>query len=182
VGPFYLHAATVVVLLSAAVIVQSTTATSRSVLFGAAEPKVPTLIALGGLAIHVALAVVLGLRYGINGVASGVFIASLLTDGMAMMLLTSRRYGVKVPSYLAFLVRAHLLPAAAAAAVGLYLASGPLWHFVQTHARVVSVLMVMVSGLVMLAVYFPIYAFTGLSSSEREAIIGRVRVVLHRRG
>jgi O-antigen/teichoic acid export membrane protein len=181
VGPLYLQAAMVVVLLSAAVVVQSTTATSRSVFIGAAEPKIPTLIALGGLVIHVALAIFLGQRYGIDGVASGVLIASFLTDGVAMMLLTSRRYGVKVPSYLAFLARAHLLPAAAAVAVGLYLATGPLWHFVQTHARVVGVLAVIVAGLVILAVYFPIYTFTGLSPLERKSAFGRVRAAVRRK-
>jgi O-antigen/teichoic acid export membrane protein len=182
VGPLYLEAAVVVVLLSVAVVVQSTTATSRAVFIGAAEPRVPTLFGMAGLVIHVILAIVLGRRYGIDGVAWAVLIASFLFDGVAMMLLTSRRYGVKVPSYLALLVRAHLLPAICSAAVGLYLAHGPLWHFVQTHARPLGVLAVIVTGLVMLAVYLPIYAFTGLSPLEREEAIGRVRAVARRRG
>ncbi|MFZ0248362.1 MAG: oligosaccharide flippase family protein [Acidimicrobiales bacterium] len=181
VGPLYVEAAVVVVLLSAAVVVQSSAATSRSVLAGAAEPRLPTIFGVAGLMVHVVLAVVLGRRYGIEGVASAVLIASILFDGVAMMLLTSRRYGVRIPSYLALLLRAHLLPLICTGAVGLYLTLGPLWDFVQTHTRPVSVLAVIVSGLVMLAIYFAIYAFTGLSAQERESVIGRVRALRRRR-
>jgi O-antigen/teichoic acid export membrane protein len=180
VGPLYVEAAVVVVLLSAAVVVQSTAATSRSVFSGSAEPRVPTLFAVAGLVTHVVLAVVLGRHYGIDGVAWAVLIASILFDGVAMMLVTSRRYGVKVPSYLGQLLRAHLLPTACTAAVGIYLTLGPLWDFVQTHARAVSVLAVIVSGLVMLAIYVSIFAFTGLTAPEREAAISRVRALRRR--
>lgn len=62
--------------------------------------------------------------------------------------------------------------------VGLYLAHGPLWNFVNTHARVIGVLMVIVGGLVMLAVYFPIYAFTGLTPPERATAVNKVRAIL----
>jgi O-antigen/teichoic acid export membrane protein len=181
VGPLYLEAAVVVVLLSASVVVQSSAATSRSVLFGAAEPRLPTVFGVAGLIVHVALAVVLGRRYGIDGVASAVLIASILFDGIAMMFLTSRRYGVKIPAYLALLVRAHILPIMCSGAVGLYLTLGPLWNFVQTHPRPVSVLAVIASGLVMLAIYFSIYAYTGLSASERQGVVGRIRALRRRR-
>jgi O-antigen/teichoic acid export membrane protein len=182
VGPLYVEAALVVVLLCGSVIVQSTTATSKNVIMGAAEPRVPTLFGVASLVVHVVLAIVLGKRYGIDGVAWAVLIATILFDGVAMMLLTSRRYGVKVPGYLALLVRAHILPAICITGVGLYLALGPLWHFVQTHARAASVLLVIVTGLVMLAAYFAIYAFTGLTAAERKAVLGRVRALRSRRG
>jgi O-antigen/teichoic acid export membrane protein len=178
VGPLYVAAAPVVVLLCATVVVRASTQTSRSVLGGAAQPQVPTLLAGIELAVHIALAVVLGRNHGIVGVAWAVFIPSLLLDGMAMMFVTSRRYHVTVRRYLALLLRAHTLPALCAGAVGLYLAHGPLWNFVDSHARPIGILMVIVGGLAMLAIYLPIYAFTGLSPPERTSAVNRVRAIL----
>lgn len=182
VGPLYVQAALVVVLLSASVVVRASTQTSRSVLFGIAEPKIPTLLGAAAIVVHVALAVVLGQHYGIVGVAWAVLISSLLFDGAAMMILMSRRYQVTVPGYLAHLARAHALPVVCAGAVGAYLAQGPLWDFVRTHTRVVGVLAVIVVGLLMLGIYLPIYAFTGLSPRERVTAVGRLRAVLRGAG
>jgi hypothetical protein len=83
---------------------------------------------------------------------------------------------------LKLLAREHTLPVVCAGAVGLYLERGPLWDFVRTHTRVVGILSVIVAGLIMLAVYLPIYAFTGLSKKERVTTIGRVRGFLRRAG
>lgn len=178
VGPLYVQATMVVVLLSIGVVIQASTQTSRTVLYGSAEPKVPTLFSAADLVVHVTLAVVLGQHYGIVGVAWGTLISSILFDGIAMMSLVSRRYNLTIPRYLAVLARAHLLPVICAGVVGFYLARGPLWEFVRTHARVVGVLAVIGAGLVMLAVYFPIYAFSGLSARERVTAIDRVRAFL----
>jgi O-antigen/teichoic acid export membrane protein len=178
VGPLYVAAAPVVVLLCATVVVRASTQTSRNVLAGAAEPESATVIAALSLVVHVGLAVLLGRSHGIVGVAWAVFIPSLIFEGIGMMILTSRRYHVTTTRYLAELFRAHVLPVICAGAVGLYLAHGPLWDFVRTNHRAIGILMVILSGLAMLAVYFSIFALTGLSRPERAVALRKVRASL----
>jgi O-antigen/teichoic acid export membrane protein len=180
VGPLYEQATLVVVFLCAAAVTRASTQSSRSVLYGEAEPKIPTLIGTASAAVHIGLAVLLGMRYGIVGVASAAFISSFLFDFVAMSLFVSRRYRITIFSYLAQLGRSHLVPVLASGAVGFALAHGPLLHYVRTHGRVVGIVAVVVAGLVMLAVYLPLYAFMGLSAEERGTAVARVRVRMRR--
>jgi O-antigen/teichoic acid export membrane protein len=178
----YLEASTVVVLLCAAVVVAASTRTAYAVFAGVAEPKTPALLTASGTILHIILAVILGKQFGIVGVAWSVFLSGFIVDGLAMTLIMASRYHINIGEYLKLLARAHALPVICAGAVGLYLDRGPLWDFVRSHARVVGVLGVIVAGLIMLAVYMPIYAFTGLSQRERIGAIGRVRGFLRRTG
>jgi O-antigen/teichoic acid export membrane protein len=182
VGPLYVQATLVVVLLSATVVVRASTQSTSSALFGEAEPKVPVLFGAAAFVVHLVLAVVLGRHYGIVGVAWAVLVSTFIFNGVAMMLLTSRRYQLTVPGYLALLARAHLLPVLCAGAIGFYLARGPLWQFVQTHGRAVGILAVIFAGVVMLVVYLAIYLFTGVSGPERSAAADRLRARLRGAG
>jgi membrane protein EpsK len=175
VGPLYVQATWVVVLLSATVVVRASTQSTSSALFGEAAPKVPTLFGAASFVVHLTLAVVLGRDYGMVGVAWAVFISAFLFNGVAMSFISSRRYQLTVPGYLALLARAHLLPVICGGAIGLYLAQGPLWHFVLTHGRAAGITAVILAGVAVLAVYFAIYLFTGVSAPERTAGAKRVR-------
>jgi O-antigen/teichoic acid export membrane protein len=180
VGPVYVEATTVVLLLTAGIVIQAATQTTYAVFAGIAEPKVPSLLAAAEVSVRLALAVILGNYFGIVGVAWAVFISILLFEGIAMMVLMAVRYRVRIRRYLSILIRAHALPVLFAGAAGLYLEHGPLWDFVQSHARAISILSVIAAGLVMLAIYAPIYFFTALSARERLGVIGRARTFLRR--
>jgi O-antigen/teichoic acid export membrane protein len=180
VGPVYVEATMVVILLSASIAVQASTATAHAVFEGIAEPKLPALLSATEIFVRIVLAVILGYHFGIVGVAWAVFVSIVLFEGVAMMVLMARRYKVRIRRYLLLLTRAHALPVLGGGVVGVYLERGPLWDFVTSHTRVIGIFSVIVAGLIMLAVYVPIYIFTGLSARERHGVITRARALIHR--
>lgn len=174
VGPRYVAGATVVVILSIVFMVKAISGAGVTIITGAGSPKVPTVLSVCALVVHVPLAVVLGLHFGIVGVAVAVLISSALFEGVLTLFSVYRRFGIGVFSYLGTLARAHVLPVVASGALGIYMANGPVAHFVDAHSRIASFGVVSGAGLAMLALYLALFAVTGLTSSERSTLATRL--------
>lgn len=174
VGPRYLAGATVMVILSIVIMVKAISGAGVTIISGSGNPRVPTILSTCAVAVHVPLAVVLGIHFGIVGVAVAVLISSTLFEGVLTLFSVYRRFGIGVLSYLGMLARAHLLPMVASGALGIYLANGMVGHFVDAHSRIASFGVVVAAGLAMLALYLGLFALTGLTKSERSTLATRL--------
>lgn len=174
VGPDFTAATIVVVLLSAAAVVRSLPMTGSTLVSGSGDPKVPTLISTASGVLHIALCVVLGRIMGIEGVAIGTFAAAVLLDSAAMLVFVCRRFAIPLGRLVVAHVRAHLVPALAVVALGLYLSHGPLWSFVSGHGRIAGMAVVGATGLGLLVVYLAAFWQTGLAGDERRVALARL--------
>jgi O-antigen/teichoic acid export membrane protein len=175
VGPGFDHAAIVVVLLGASTAVTAVTLVGATVILGSGDPKVPTIVTALAAATRVALGVALGRVYGIAGVALAALISAVIFNGMVMLVIVCRRFGMRPGAALLGVLRAHLPAIVCAGLVGAYLAVGPVGHFVDVHRRIPGIAVVVAGGLAMLVTYFSVFAFTGLARDERRSLFARVQ-------
>jgi len=174
VGPDFTGATIVVVLLAATGVVRTLPMTGTTLVSGAGDPRVPTLISTASAVVHVVLCIVLGLAMGIEGVAIGTFAAAVLLDGAVMLVFVCRRFALPLGRLMLSHLRAHLVPVAAVGALGLYLSHGPLSSFVSGHGRIIDMTVVGATGLGLLLVYLVVFSRTGLDGDERRVVLANV--------
>ena len=167
VGTGFKEAATVVVLLAAAMTVASLTRTGLMMLQGTGRVRVPAIIAGAEAALNLALSLLLVSMLGLAGVALGTLIAAVLVNLGVLYPYVCRAFGVSVTSFSWMLLRAHLPPFVVTLAVGLLLAA----------TSPSGLLSVVAAGLAIVGAYLAVFALTGLNGEERRWL----RDVLRRR-
>jgi O-antigen/teichoic acid export membrane protein len=165
VGPSFADASRVVVYLVAANAIDAFSRTSYLIMQGGANARTPALIIGVEAIVNVGLSIGLGLRMGLEGVALATLIASSFARLGLLVPAACRTFGVRILSLLNLVARAHVAPAAATLGAG--------WMIRQTDLP--SVVIVLVGGAVMFAVYLGIFALTGLESDERARAWAAIR-------
>jgi glycosyltransferase involved in cell wall biosynthesis/O-antigen/teichoic acid export membrane protein len=165
VGPGFGNAAVVTMLLAATTVVWSFTHTGTFVLRGVGDVKPAALIMTAEAILNIALSVALGLTMGLAGVALGTLIAASVTHLGLLLPYVCRRFGVSFVRLVGSVVRAQLIPCAAAAAVGVYL---------HRHNED-SIPLLFAGGLLVAIVYAIAFVPTGLTRAERARLWQRVR-------
>jgi O-antigen/teichoic acid export membrane protein len=174
VGPSFTGATVAAVLLASAYALDSLATMPRQVLRGSGEQRIPALASLAAAVVEVGLAAVLGIEFGITGVAEAVLIGVVLFE-LGSTPLICRKLGLGTRELFAPLVKTHLPPILVAGAVGVYLSTGSVSNFVATHGRFPDIGVLAVAALAVLAVYVAIFAFTGLDHDERGRVIAWFR-------
>lgn len=161
------EAATVVVLLGAAVTIGALTRTGLLMLQGIGQVRVPALIVGGEALLNLVLSVILAGEMGIEGVALGTLIAVVVANAGVLYPYMCRQFGVSVGELSASLARAHLPALLTACAVGAVLAAlAPTGIVVLAAAPAIG------------AAYVAVFWVTGLTPDERV----RLRSLVQRRG
>ena len=158
------EAATVVVLLAAAVTIGALTRTGLLMLQGIGQVRVPAMIVAGEALLNLVLSVVLAREMGIEGVALGTLIAVLVANVGVLYPYMCRRFAVSTGELSLALARAHAPALVVASLVGGALAAlAPSGPVVVAAAPAI--------GLAYVAVFW----FTGLTGDERAGLRGLVR-------
>ncbi len=174
VGPSFVRAAPVVTILAVAYGVSSLGAAPCKVVSGSGDQKLLSLMGTVEAAVNITLTAVLGLFFGLTGVALAALATVVGVELCVTLPLVCRRLDIRVSPLLGSTVRAHGIPVAAAGALGWYLSHGPLWHFVTRHTRTGDIAVVGCAGLVVLALYVAVFSLTGLDGTDRRAVLARV--------
>jgi O-antigen/teichoic acid export membrane protein len=166
VGEDFAGAATIVVLLLAAMAVWAVSRVGLLIMQGMGEPRMPALVHVGEAVANVCLSIGLGAAMGADGVALGTLIAAVVANLAIFVPLLCRRFGVPLRAFAASVARAHGPAGAVGAAVGVALLQAGLDTLVEVAA----------AGAAMLAAYLAMFVLTGLTRDE----LGRLRGALAR--
>lgn len=165
VGTRFADATLVVVFLAGATLVTAVTDAGVYVLRGAGEARVPALIVGVEAVLNLTLSIVLGLAYGIAGVAAATLVAATVTHLGMLLPYVCRTFALPFASLLAPVARAHLPATGAALAVGWLIRRDDLEGLVQVTG----------AGAAILATYLVAFVLTGLAADERRRLLARVR-------
>jgi O-antigen/teichoic acid export membrane protein len=174
VGPSYAAAAPAATLLACAFALDSIAAIPRQMLSGTGEQRIPALISVGAGAVEISLVAVLGYFYGITGVGVATLITVVAVELGTVPFLCGR-LGVPSRGVFASVIRSHLIPVLVAGALGVYLSTGPVSHYVHVHGRLAGLVAVVVAGALVLVVYVALFAVTGLDGDERSRFLHFLR-------
>ncbi len=166
VGDGFEDAGTIVVLLAANAALAMLPAVGIRMLMGVGTFRYPALALGGEAAANLALSIALGLKYGIVGVALGSLISTALVRVVLAMPFIARTFDISLLPWLTSLVRAHIVPSAATAALG--------WAFLE--ADVNGIGPVVGAGAAMMVLYMALFSITGLNSAERVAVFRYARL------
>jgi hypothetical protein len=179
VGPTYERATTAVVILAVAFGLRSLGTAPARVLSGAGGQRLLALVGVAEVATQILLTAVLGISFGITGVAVAVLVAVVGVELGVRLPLVARRLHTGVVHLVWPVLRAHLPAVAVTGTAGWFWARGPAIEFVRTHGRVADLGVVVVAGLAMLMVYVAVFALTGLDSATRRQVTRRLRGERH---
>jgi O-antigen/teichoic acid export membrane protein len=159
-GSGFEQAATVVVLLAAAVTISAVTRTGLLMLQGAGHVRVPALFMAGEALLNLTLSVILAQTMGLKGVALGTLIAVVVANVGFFYPYMCRQFGLPLGQLSIALARAHLPAAVAAALVG--------WGLASLEPEGVAAL---ACAPVIAATYMAVFWFSGLTGDERAQIV-----------
>ena len=178
VGPLYREAAACIGLLCIAAVVQAWGQAISLAISGAGRPRLASILYGGEAVVHVGLGIVLSSRYGAIGMAEAALIGAVLLEGMLMLPLVYRQLGDSLPRRVFYMARVLGLPLVVTGALAWLVgrAGGPLYLFVDEHARIVGFVGVVVAGVALMAVFYALL-LVALPGRERRVALGRVRGV-----
>jgi O-antigen/teichoic acid export membrane protein len=165
VGPQFEDARLVVVYLAAALLLAQVSRAGLVMLQGSGNVKAPAAIIWAEAAVNFAFSVVLGVVFGLTGVALATLVATAAVSTAAGVPYLCRVYGLRTSTFLLALARAHV-PAIALAILTGWALSPPEGAGLPT---------ILATGAMIAAVYLATLTVTGLSSTERRRIWGMVR-------
>jgi O-antigen/teichoic acid export membrane protein len=168
VGPAYHHAAPVLELLLAYTVVVAFSKPAQLILQGTEHAARAAVVFCGEAVANIVLSVVLGLHWGIVGVAAASLIAGVVFR-LGVLVPSACRVAGQTPFSLVVVPTVHLLPAAAAVATALALDHGGLAHGPWVVLATAAVLGVYVVGL----------SVTGVSGVERRRVLASLRALRH---
>lgn len=163
-GTGFGEAATVVVLLAAAVSIGALTRTGLLMLQGIGDVRMPALIVAAEAALNLVLSVILAREMGLEGVALGTLIAVVVANVGVLYPYMCHRFEVSIGELSLTLARAHVPALVVAGLIGGGLAALQL-------AGVVVLLAAPAIGVA----YVTVFWFTGLTPDERRHLRGLVR-------
>ncbi|MDP8968563.1 MAG: oligosaccharide flippase family protein [Actinomycetota bacterium] len=163
-GSGFEEAATVVVLLAAAVTISAITRTGLLMLQGAGHVRIPALFMAGEALLNLTLSIILARTMGLEGVALGTLIAVVVANLGCFYPYMCRQFGLSLSALSLTLARAHLPALVAAALVGWGLASlDPQGALALACAPPIA------------AVYVAVFWSTGMTADERRRASALVR-------
>lgn len=163
-GADFEDAATVVVLLAAAVAIAALTRTGLLMLQGVGQVRVPALITGAEAVLNLVLSIILAHEMGLQGVALGTLIAVVVANLGCFYPYMCRQFGVPVRALSATLARAHAPALVVAGLVG--------WGIAALDP---SGVVVLAGVLAIVAAYVAVFWLTGLTPDERRHLRGLVR-------
>ena len=179
VGPLYREAAACIGLLCIAAVVQAWGQAISLAISGAGRPRLASILYGGEAVVHVGLGIVLSSRYGAighgrsgadrRGPAGG--------DAHAPAGVPAAR-GLVAAAGRCYMARVLGLPLVVTGALAWLVgrAGGPLYFFVDEHARIVGFVGVVVAGAALMVVFYALL-LVSLPGQERRVALGRVRGV-----
>ena len=179
IGPSYARATPAVVILAVAFGLRSLGAASFKILSGSGGQKLIASVGLVEIAAQITLTAVLGIFFGITGVAIAVLASVVCVEFVVALPLVCRRLGTGMFQLVSPVLRTHIPALTVSAALGWFLSQGPVMSFVRSHGRFVNIGFVAMSGLVVLCVYLIVFAVTGLDSDARQWAISKVHLKRH---
>jgi O-antigen/teichoic acid export membrane protein len=165
VGDNFSAAGGVVVFLSLAALVSSFSDVANLITQGIGTPKLPAVARLMEAILNLALSVVLAKLIGIEGVAIATLVAAAVTQLLYFLPRACRQLEVHMGRLIWSLLRAHALPAAAAAGVGV----------AALELGVSGIAAVVVADTLIVVVYAAVFYRTGMNAEERRFTIARLR-------
>ncbi len=167
VGPAFGDAATVVLLLTAGTAVAAVGGAARTLVLGTSGVRGVALVETGEAALNLVLSVLLGLRFGLVGVAAATLVAGVLSTVLGIVPYACHRLGLHQLALYVLVVRGHLLPAAV---------TGGAAAALLQHAALDRLLPLLAAGAGLGALYLLVLAATGLAPDERARVRERVRL------
>jgi O-antigen/teichoic acid export membrane protein len=175
VGPAYARAAPAVVILALAFALQSFSAAPTKLLSGSGGQRLIASLGVAKVGVQIVLTAVLGLEFGVTGVACAV-LASVIGIEVAVTLpLVSKRLGTRALHVVLPVVRTHLPAIVASGLFGWFVLHAPVLRFVTAHDRLAGMGLVGAAGLGVLCVYLLVFVTTGLDRDSRRQIFARMR-------
>lgn len=165
VGSGFEDARLVVVYLASALLLAQLSRAGLVMLQGSGNVKAPAAIIWAEAAVNFAFSVVLGLVFGLTGVALATLVATAAVSTAAGVPYLCRAFGLSTLEFLFPLVRAHVPAIALAILTGWVLAP----------AEGAGLVTVLATGAVIAGVYLATLTVTGLSGAERRRIWGLLR-------
>jgi O-antigen/teichoic acid export membrane protein len=175
VGPSYEGATTAVVILAVAFGLRSFGATPFKILSGSGGQKLIALIGLAEIAAQITLTAVLGIYFGLTGVAWAVLASVVCVEFAVALPLVCKRLGTGMIQLVSPVIRTHLPALTVSAALGWFLSQGPVMSFASSHGRLASMGFVALAGLVVLCTYVIVFVVTGLDGDERRWAMSELR-------
>lgn len=165
VGSEFDAAQPVVIYLASALLLAQVARPGLVMLQGSGSVRAPAAIIWAEAVVNFAFSVVLGLVFGLAGVALATLVATALVSTAAGVPYICRSYGLQTSSFVLSLARAHVPPIALAVLAGWLLSPG----------ETAGIVTILATGAVIAAVYVATLTVTGLSGSERRRIWSMLR-------
>ncbi len=175
VGSVFDRAAPAVVILAVAFGLQSFVAAPRKLLSGSGGQRLVATLGLARVGVQVLLTAVLGITFGVTGVAWAVLIAVVVVEMAVALPMVCRRLGTPVGQVVWPVVRAHGPALAVSAVVGWFVVRPPVLAFATGHGRLAAMAVVGMAGVGILFGYLVLFAVSGLDRGGRQRVIARVR-------
>ena len=175
VGSTYQRATPAVVILAVAFGLRSFGAASSKIVSGSGGQRLIAVTSVVEVATQITLTAVLGIFFGLTGVAVAILSSVVCVELAATLPLLSRRLGVHVMRLVSPVLRAHVPPVAITGTAGWLVSSRLVMPFVTTHGRFADLAVVAATGVAVLIVYAAVFSVTGLNRAERHDVVGRVR-------
>lgn len=163
-GSGFEAAASVVVLLAAAVTIAAITRTGLLMLQGAGHVRVPALIMAGEALLNLTLSIVLAQTMGLEGVALGTLVAVVVANLGCFYPYMCRQFDLSLRALSATLARAHLPALVTAALAG--------WGLSSLDPQGAAAL---ACAPAIVATYVGVFWFTGMTAGERAQVVTLVR-------
>lgn len=181
VGPLYREAAPVIGLLCLAGVIQAWTQAVKVPLNGAGRPKLAAFLYGSEAVLHVGLGLALASRYGALGMAEAALIGVVVMEGLLMLPLGYRKLGGSVVPQALRALRSLALPTVVTGALAYVLGrgGGPLYVFVDTHGRIVGLLVVVAAGAALMVVFYAVFLVSA-PTAQRQDFLVRFRSTLGR--
>jgi O-antigen/teichoic acid export membrane protein len=174
VGPTYARAAPAVVILALAFALQSFSAAPTKLLSGSGGQRLIASLGLAKVGAQIVLTAILGLEFGVTGVACAVLASVVGVEVAVTLPLVSKRLGTRALHVVLPVVRTHLPALVASGIFGWFVLHAPVLRFVTTHDRVAGMALVGAAGLGVLGLYLVVFVMTGLDRRSRRHMVTRV--------
>jgi O-antigen/teichoic acid export membrane protein len=174
VGPTYARAAPAVVILALAFALQSFSAAPTKLLSGSGGQRLIASLGLAKVGAQIILTAVLGLEFGVTGVACAVLASVVGVEVAVTLPLVSKKLGTRAAHVVLPVVRTHLPALVASALFGWFVLHAPVLGFVKAHGRLAGMALVGAAGLGVLCLYVVVFVMTGLDRSSRRHMVTRV--------
>jgi O-antigen/teichoic acid export membrane protein/GT2 family glycosyltransferase len=181
VGPAFERAAPAVVILAVAFALQSLVSAPIKLVSGSGGQRLVASLGIAKVGVQVVLTAVLGIRFGVTGVACAVLASVLAVEMMVTLPLACRSLGTRVSHVVVPILRGHLLSLAVSGSLGWFVLQGPVWSFAHTHGRLAGIAVVGAAGLVVLLSYLVLFALFGVDRAARHQAVAWLRSARHDR-